>query len=176
MVPLSFVAETLDYETFDPEASGLLIHEYLDKVYLIHPELNRSFKKLKDKEILHLDPLKEQLNPYNRRNYNVGNFKAYLESMLQDNVNGDERKEDKPIGRFQLSPAEVKEYLRPTISPLSAYNQPKSLEDEKNEDEENDEEYDNNGFNEDEIPDFLNKFKLTDDWLNIDGYDLKILL
>ena len=81
LVPLSFVADTIDYESFEPESAGLLIHEYFDKIYKMYPNL-KSYKQLQHEETLRIDPLKDTLNPYSKENSHLGNFKAYLESMV----------------------------------------------------------------------------------------------
>ena len=154
LVPLSFVADVVDFENFDPEASGLLLHEYFDKVYKMYPNI-KSYKTLQEEEILHFDPLKDQLNPYSRENYNLGNFKAYLASMINDDNRDDDakRKGEQKKDKFQLDVAEVKEYIRPTVPPLSAVNEPKG--DGETDNDNDKEEEDGEDEDDDDIPDFI---------------------
>ena len=149
LVPLSFVADTVDYESFEPESSGLLIHEYFDKIYKLYPNI-KSYKQLQKEEILHVDPLKEKLNPYSKENSHLGNFKAYLESMSESEEDK-KRKASQKNDKFKLDADELKEYLRPTIPPFSAINEPKDETEDKeknNEEDEDDEE-------DEDIPDFI---------------------
>lgn len=144
LVPLSFVADTIDYESFKPESAGLLIHEYFDKIYKMYPNL-KSYKQLQHEETLRIDPLKDTLNPYSKENSHLGNFKAYLESMVDSDEN-ERRKANQKSNKFKLDTGELKEYLRPTIPPFSAFNQPKDENEgdiRKEENEEEDEDYEN---------------------------------
>lgn len=148
LVPLSFVADTIDYGSFEPEASGLLMHEYFDKIYKMYPNI-KSYKQLQNEEILHIDPLKDSLNPYNKENSHLGHFKDYLESMLESDE--DKKKKDQKNIKFKLDTEEVKEYLRPTIPPFSAVNKPNEENKEK-EEENKEDEYDEDY---EDLPDFI---------------------
>eukprot|EP00111_Clytia_hemisphaerica_P001417 TCONS_00004026-protein len=129
LVPLNFVADTAGIGDFDPEKNGLLIHEYFDQLYKKYPQY-KKFSELQDEQILMVDPFKDKNNPYADA---VKKFKWVLESIYQDNGGKlDSEKSGNNDARFQLDSAEVAEYERPTVPPLSEIQTPADVDDSDN--------------------------------------------